>query len=76
MSSTRPIMLAGCAALLAIFSACSKQPEQAGGARLPNPGPDREYSVEWPPLKGGADRYGPDRGGGQRALGAPSGAVQ
>jgi peptidoglycan-associated lipoprotein len=58
-------MLAGCAALLAIFSGCSKQPEQTGGARLPHPGADREYSVEWPPLNGGADRYihlaiGPD----------------
>jgi peptidoglycan-associated lipoprotein len=58
-------MLAGCAALLAISSACSKQPKQTGGTRLPSPGADREYSVEFPPLNGGADRYihlaiGPD----------------
>jgi peptidoglycan-associated lipoprotein len=57
--------LASCAALLAIFSACSRQPEQAGGARLPDPGPDQQYSVEWPELNGGAVRYirlaiGPD----------------
>lgn len=51
--------------MLALFSACSRQPDQTGGTTLPDPGADREYAVEWPALNGGADRYillaiGPD----------------
>lgn len=43
--------------MLALFSACSKQTEQTGGAKLPDPGADRAYAVERPALNGGADRY-------------------
>lgn len=51
--------------MLALFSACSRQPDQTGGTTLPDPGANREYTVEWPALNGGADRYillaiGPD----------------
>lgn len=59
MSLMKSIQFAGWAIVGIVLTACSVQPPQqkTSTVRLPDPGPDNIYTVEWPDLGKGEDRF-------------------
>jgi peptidoglycan-associated lipoprotein len=52
------VTLTLCAAVAAMLAGCVSEPVQSGkDAKLPDPGADKQYTVIWPEMGRGADRY-------------------